>query len=83
MNEHFPCGIKNKYIITFREAIHVGNAEFPNSGDVYFSMINDFMQSSIHDIEFLLEHYKVNNEANLVWHYSPFHNSLHQWQLQS
>jgi len=42
-----------------REAIHVGNAEFPNSGDVYFSMINDFMQSSIHDIEFLLEHYKV------------------------
>jgi len=42
-----------------REALHVGTLEFPNSGDVYFSMINDFMQSSIHDIEFLLEQYKV------------------------
>jgi len=44
---------------TTRTALHVGNLEFPNSGNVYYSMINDFMQSSIHDIEFLLEKYRV------------------------
>jgi len=42
-----------------RRALHVGNLEYPNSGDVYFSMIYDFMRSSQHDIEFLLEHYKT------------------------
>jgi len=42
-----------------RKAIHVGNLEYPNSGDVYFSMINDFMRSSQHDIEFLLERYRT------------------------
>jgi len=42
-----------------RQALHVGNVEYPNSGNVYYSMINDFMQSSIHDIEYLLEKYKI------------------------
>lgn len=37
----------------------MGNVEYPNSGNVYYSMINDFMQSSIHDIEYLLEKYKI------------------------
>jgi len=41
-----------------RSAIHVGNLPF-GSGNVYNSMLNDFMQSSQHDIEFLLEHYKT------------------------
>ena len=27
---------------------------FPNPGDVYFSMINVFMESQMHDIEFVL-----------------------------
>ena len=27
---------------------------FPNPGDVYFSMINVFMESQMHDIEFIL-----------------------------
>jgi len=42
-----------------RKALHVGNLEYPNSGNVYYSMIDDFMRTSQHDIEFLLEHYKV------------------------
>jgi len=42
-----------------REAIHVGNLEYPNSGDVYYSMLDDFMRSSKEDIEFLLEQYKI------------------------
>ena len=43
----------------WREAIHVGNLEYPNSGDVYYSMLDDFMRSSKEDIEFLLEQYKI------------------------
>jgi len=46
-------------LMSTRKALHVGNLEFPNSGNVYRSMINDFMRSSQHDIEYLLEHYKV------------------------
>merc|ERR1712002_871351 len=38
-----------------REAIHVGSLSFPNEGDVYWSMINVFMESGIHDIEFCLD----------------------------
>jgi len=37
-----------------REALHVGQMPFPNPGDVYFSMINVFMESQMHDIEFVL-----------------------------
>merc|ERR1712055_915491 len=37
-----------------REALHVGQMPFPNPGDVYFSMINVFMESQMHDIEFIL-----------------------------
>ena len=36
----------------FREAIHVGDLEYPNSGNVYFSMLDDFMRSSKEDIEY-------------------------------
>jgi len=42
-----------------RQALHVGNLEFPNSGDVYFSMINVFMDDGIEDIEFCLENYRT------------------------
>ena len=45
--------------IFFRQALHVGNLEFPNSGDVYFSMINVFMDDGIEDIEFCLENYRL------------------------
>jgi len=37
-----------------REALHVGQMPFPNPGDVYFSMINVFMETQMHDIEFVL-----------------------------
>merc|ERR1712121_570220 len=37
-----------------REAIHVGNLEFPNSGDVYGAMLNVMMETQMHDIEFLI-----------------------------
>jgi len=37
-----------------REALHVGTLPFPNPGDVYFSMINVFMETGMHDIEFVL-----------------------------
>ena len=42
-----------------RQALHVGNSEFPNSGDVYFSMINVFMDDGRDDVEFCLENYKT------------------------
>jgi len=42
-----------------RLALHVGNLEFPNSGDVYFSMINDFMNDGRDDIMFCLENYRT------------------------
>ena len=42
-----------------RQALHVGNLEYPNSGDVYGSMLADFMHTSKHDIEYLLEKYRV------------------------
>ena len=41
-----------------RQALHVGNLEFPNSGDVYFSMINVFMDDGREDVEFCLERYR-------------------------
>jgi len=37
-----------------REALHVGQMPFPNPGDVYFSMINVFMESQMDDIAFIL-----------------------------
>ena len=40
--------------VNFREALHVGQMPFPNPGDVYFSMINVFMETQMHDIEFVL-----------------------------
>ena len=43
-----------------RQAIHVGNLDYNlDYFNVYESMKNDFMQTSIHDIEFLLEHHRV------------------------
>ena len=62
------CRICRLFILSsnyVRLAVHVGNAEFPNSGNVYYSMIDDFMQSSIHDIEFLLERYKVGHSPRI------------------
>jgi len=38
-----------------RKAIHVGSLPFPNEGDVYWSMINVFMESGIADIEYCLD----------------------------
>jgi len=38
-----------------REAIHVGNLPFPSGGNVYYSMINVFMETGMHDIEFILD----------------------------
>ncbi len=37
----------------------MGDLEYPNSANVYFSMLDDFMRSSKEDIEFLLEQYKI------------------------
>jgi len=42
-----------------RQALHVGNLEFPNSGNVYGSMINVFMDDGREDIELCLENYKT------------------------
>jgi len=43
-----------------RKAIHVGNRPFgQQSGDVYNSMLDDFMRSERDILEYLLEHYKV------------------------
>jgi len=42
-----------------RQALHVGDLEFPNSGDVYFSMINVFMDDGREDVEFCLENYRT------------------------
>jgi len=44
---------------TTRQALHVGNLEFPNSGNVYMSMINVFMDDGREDIEFCLERYRT------------------------
>ena len=41
-----------------RQALHVGNLEFPNSGNVYMSMINVFMDDGREDVEFCLERYR-------------------------
>lgn len=38
-----------------RGAIHVGSLSFPNEGDVYWSMINVFMESGLPDIEYCLD----------------------------
>ena len=38
-----------------REALHVGNLPFPDPGNVYFSMINVFMETGMHNIEFCLD----------------------------
>lgn len=43
-----------------RKAIHVGGRPFgTQSGDVYNSMIDDFMRSERANVEFLLDRYKV------------------------
>lgn len=43
-----------------RKAIHVGDRPFgAQSGDVYTSMIDDFMRSERDNIEFLLDRYQV------------------------
>ena len=39
--------------------MHVGNLDFPNEGNVYFSMINVFMDDGREDIELCLENYKT------------------------
>ena len=41
-----------------RQALHVGNLEFPNSGDVYRAMLGVFMQDGRGDLEFCLERYR-------------------------
>lgn len=47
-------------LATTRKAIHVGDLPFgAQSGDVYYSMNDDFMQSERETIEFLLEKYPV------------------------
>ena len=46
-------------LLSARLALHVGNLEFPNSGDVYSSMINDFMNDGRDDIIFCLENYRT------------------------
>ena len=46
-------------MINSRQALHVGNLDFPNEGDVYFSMINVFMDDGREDIELCLENYKT------------------------
>jgi len=38
-----------------REAIHVGNLPYPSGGNVYGSMLDVFMETGMHDIEFLLD----------------------------
>jgi len=38
-----------------REAIHVGSLPFPSGGNVYYSMLDVFMETGMHDIEFLLD----------------------------
>jgi len=40
-----------------RQALHVGNLDFPNSGNVYYSMIDVFMDDGREDLEFCLENY--------------------------
>jgi len=42
-----------------RTALHVGNLDFPNHGDVYSSMINVFMDDGRDDIDLCLENYKT------------------------
>eukprot|EP00095_Tigriopus_kingsejongensis_P005174 maker-scaffold237_size242172-snap-gene-1.29 protein:Tk05174 transcript:maker-scaffold237_size242172-snap-gene-1.29-mRNA-1 annotation:"serine carboxypeptidase" len=43
-----------------RKAIHVGDRSFGSqSGDVYNTMLDDFMRPERENIEFILEHYKV------------------------
>jgi len=38
-----------------RDAPHVGSLSFPNEGDVYWSMINVFMETGMHDVEYCLD----------------------------
>ena len=43
-----------------RKSVHVGNRPFNyQSGDVYTSMIDDFMRSERDNVEFLLNNYRV------------------------
>merc|ERR1711970_610147 len=42
-----------------REALHVGTLDFPNSGNVYYSMLDVFMDDGREDIELCLENYKT------------------------
>ena len=37
----------------------MGSLEYPNSGNVYMSMINVFMDDGREDVEFCLENYKT------------------------
>ena len=54
---HVQVQMYHKFI---RQALHVGNLEFPNSGNVYMSMINVFMDDGREDVEFCLERYRYN-----------------------
>jgi len=38
-----------------RNALHVGNLPFPNDGDPYWSLINVFMETGMHDVEYCLD----------------------------
>ena len=53
-NRHYEVNYDKRSSFNPREALHVGQMPFPNPGDVYFSMINVFMETQMHDIEFVL-----------------------------
>ena len=56
-----------------RRAIHVGDRPFgTQSGDVYNSMIDDFMRSERENVEFLLDRYKVKKWGTKFSDYKEF-----------
>jgi len=56
-----------------RLALHVGNLDYPNPGDVYGSLINAFMEDGQDNVEYGLENYRTiiyNGNFDIVCHHT-------------
>ena len=63
----------NSLIKAFRLALHVGNLDYPNLGDVYGAMSGVMMEDGKENVEFCLENYRTliyNGNFDIICHHS-------------
>ena len=63
----------NSIINAFRLALHVGNLDYPNLGDVYGAMSGVMMEDGKENVEFCLENYRTliyNGNFDIICHHS-------------